>query len=109
MSNLRTSSEPAFTSKGLNTIYQPERILLFSFFRLGNIQSLSRKALAQRLALLHESIGWFQLETMLSRTEFRSSLDSFPFLTIVMARPVPSTLITENVSISGVNQENGCL
>src|SRR5262245_45194613 len=109
MSNLRTSSEPPFTFKGLNTTYQPERILLFSFFRLGNTQSLSRKAPAQHLALPHERIGSFQLEPMLPRTEFRSSLESFPFLTIVMARPVPSASIFENVSISGVNQEDYCL
>src|SRR5262245_17528318 len=95
MLNLRTSSEPPFTFKGLNTTYQPERILLFSFFRLANTQSLSRKAPAQHLGLPHERIGSFQLEPMLPRTEFRSSLESFPFLTIGMARPVPSASIFE--------------
>src|SRR5215467_15713037 len=52
-------------SKGLNTIYQPERILLFSFFRLGNTQSLSRKAPAQHLALPSEPIDLCQLEPTL--------------------------------------------
>src|SRR5262245_13513481 len=92
MSICKTSSGAPLTCNRQNTIYQPERILLFSFSRLGNTRSLSREALAQHLALPREPIDSFRLEPALLRMEFRSSLDSSPFLTTVRARSVPNHL-----------------
>src|SRR5215510_4635384 len=80
------------TCERLKPIYQPERILLFSVSRLGNTRSLSREAPAQYLVLPREPIGLFQLEPALPRMEFRSSLDSSPFLAMIRARRVPNRL-----------------
>src|SRR5215831_17138084 len=90
MSNSQNSKRTFTTSERLNTIYQPGRILLFSVSRLGNTRSLWREAPAQHLVLLREPIGLCQLEPALPRMEFRSSLDSSPFMAMIMARPVPN-------------------
>src|SRR5262249_49098913 len=80
------------TSERLNTIYQPEQMLLVSFSRLGNTRSLWREAPAQHLVRPRERIDSFRLKPALPRIEFRSSLDSSPFLAMIMARPVPNHL-----------------
>src|SRR5262245_7076037 len=87
-----SSTRTSATSERLSPIYQPERILLFSLSRLGNTRSLWSKAPAQHLVLPRERTGLFRLELALPRMEFRSSLDSSPFLAMIMARAMPNHL-----------------